>query len=564
MKNKIAIFDLTGCEGCQFQLLTLNELLLDVFQDFEVINWRLLSETERKDFDIAFIEGAATTEEHIRLLKEIRATSKVVVALGACAISGNVFGKLTREQRQKLAPQIYGKNYRLKAKFLDPIEKYITVDYKVPGCAPDIEIFKKLLQQFKEKEVTSEIKDVMPPDYVAKIEGHGRLKINFQKQSAHFEVIESERLIEALIRGKDYKQAPFINARICGICPVAHNLCSWKAIEEAFHITLSEEATLLRELLLIAQIMKSHLLHLFFLALPDYAGVKGSIDVSLKYPAEFHLMLNIKRITEKILQTVAGSNAFPLYTTLGGFTQVANREALQSLAEEIAEVIDEAEDLVKLFASFSALTLVSDNLFLTLTPSDPSYPLYEGKLRQEIFEFVPDYQSTAKLGKLKNGQIVKTGAIARISDYGKYLNPQAKRLTNEHPFYAKNPFSNNLAQAIEILHFLEESSKIIAKLMNKELEKAKAIAVSLPQETVTGRAALEAPRGTLIHEVTINSKGMVTKYNIIPPTQINLASLEKEAQLLIQQYAALPEEELNREVEKLIRAFDPCITCAVH
>jgi len=90
-KTKIAIFDLTGCEGCEFHLFSMDEFLMDLFQDFEIVNWRLLSEKENADFDVAFIEGAVTTKEHINLLKQIRQTSKIVIALGACAISGNVF-----------------------------------------------------------------------------------------------------------------------------------------------------------------------------------------------------------------------------------------------------------------------------------------------------------------------------------------------------------------------------------------------------------------------------------------------------------------------------------------
>ena len=150
-KTKIAIFDLTGCEGCEFHLLSLDELLLDFFQNFEITNWRLLSEKAREDFDIAFIEGAATTKEQINLLKRIRETSKIVVALGACAISGNVFAQLDPQKRKKLAAKIYDKNYRLKAEFLEPVEKFIKVDEKIPGCPPDIELFKNLLEKLKKE-----------------------------------------------------------------------------------------------------------------------------------------------------------------------------------------------------------------------------------------------------------------------------------------------------------------------------------------------------------------------------------------------------------------------------
>ena len=410
-QTKIAIFDLTGCQGCEFHLLSLNELLLDLFQDFEITNWRLLTQTDKQDFDIAFVEGAATTREHIKLLKEIRQTSKIVVALGACAISGNVFVELTPQQRKKLAPKIYDQNYQLKAEFLDPIEKHIQVDYRVPGCPPDIGKFKELLSQFKKDTITSEIKDVPPPDYLAKIEGHGSLKINFAQKEVDFEVEESERLVEGLLLGKSYKQAPFINARICGICPIAHGLCSWKAIEAAWGIEPKMPVVFLREMLLAAQAVKSHLLHLFFLVLPDYAGLHSSIKLAQKYPAEFHLMLNIKRVSEEILQLVGGSTAFPTNLGLGGFIKPPLREELLPLMEKIDSVVDESQDLIELFAGFEVPDLKSDLGFLTTDPPENQYPSYQSQLVPQIKEIVKK-DSPAKFGHLKDGGTIKVGALA--------------------------------------------------------------------------------------------------------------------------------------------------------
>lgn len=122
-----------------------------------------------------------------------------------------------------------------------------------------------------------------------------------------------------------------------------------------------------------------------------------------------------------------------------------------------------------------------------------------------------------------------------------------------------NPFHNNLAQAIEILHFLEETVNLIEEISKKNLENSKGIEkVSPTKKTATGRAYLEAPRGILFHKVKINSEGKIIDYNIIPPTQINLASLQKEMQELIKFSRS------KKHFQQLIRAFDPCITCAVH
>jgi sulfhydrogenase subunit alpha len=561
-QTKIALFDLTGCEGCEFHLLSLNELLLDIFQEFEITNWRLLAENDKGDFDIAFIEGAATTEEHIKLLTEIRETSKIVVAIGACALTGNVFAELDPEQRKKLAPKIYDKNYRLKAEFLEPIEKFIQVDKKIPGCPPDIEKFKSLIQKLKTEPITSKIKTVEAPNYVAKIEGHGRLKINFQEKKAEFEVEESERLVEGLLLGKNFARAPFINSRICGICPVAHNLCSWKAIEKALGIEASEEVTILREILLASQAVKSHLLHLFFLVLPDYAGLRGSIELSQKYPAEFHLMLEIKRVSEKLLSTIAGSTAFPTNTSLGGFLKPPEIKKLLAHQSAIAEVIDEAQDLIRLFSRLETPDIKSPIGFLTTKPPQ-NYPLYQSEVSLGIQEVVRN-NSTAKLGLLPGNKSIKVGALARMSYYSSRLNQKAQKALEKTSLDFQNPYHNNLAQAIEILHFLEEIDRLIDLLKKKDPENSLAIKTPQFETPAKGEACLEAPRGVLIHQVELTEEAKIRAYNIIPPTQINLASLEKEAQLVVQEEGNQNQEALEDDVEKLIRAFDPCITCAVH
>jgi coenzyme F420-reducing hydrogenase alpha subunit/Ni,Fe-hydrogenase III small subunit len=562
-KTKIAIFDLTGCEGCEFHLLSLDELLFDFFQDFEITNWRLLSEKEKADFDVAFIEGAVTTKRQIELLKDIRETSKIVIALGACAISGNVFAELTMEQRKKLAPKIYDKNYKLKAEFLAPVEKFIKVDEKIPGCPPDIEVFKKTLDKLRKREIVSKIKKVVPPNFTEGIEGHGVLKINFKKREAKFVVEESERLVEGLLLGKDFGLAPFITSRICGICPVAHNLCSLSALENALKIEVSEETLILRKILLAGQIIKSHLLHLFFLVLPDYAGVKNSIELSKKYPAEFHLMLNLKRVADEILKTIGGTPTFPSNTNLGGFRNPPKIDDLLIIRNSIFEVIDEAQDLIKLFSTLPIPELKVSTRFETINPDKNFYPLYPGGFFRPIKEMIKK-GSTAKLGFLGE-EIIKVGALSRLNRFFKVLNPKARKEFQKLQPNLNNPFNNNLAQAIEILHFLEETVNLIEEISKKDLKKSKGIEKeSLPLKTISGSACLEAPRGILFHQAKINSRGKIIDYNIIPPTQINLASLEKEAQELIRKKVRISSFQTKRQIEQLIRAFDPCITCAVH
>lgn len=565
-KTKIAIFDLTGCQGCEFHLLSLNELLLDFFQDFEIVNWRLLSPKKRADFDVAFIEGAVTNKKQIKLLKKIRETSKIVVAFGACAISGNIFSQ-SEKNRKKWAKKIYGRKYHLQGEFLEPVEKFIKVDNQIPGCPSDIEIFKKFLRELGKEKVVSKIKEVIIPDFTAKIEGHGILKINYQEKKVKFEAEENERLVEGLVLGKNFNEAPFIVSRICGICPIAHNLCSWSAIENALGIKVSGEIIILRKILLGAQIIKSHILHLFFLILPDYEKSQSAIGLSKKYPAEFHLMLNLKKTADEILRIIGGSPTFPSNSILAGFRNLPEMKQLLALRDSIFEVIDEAYDLIKLFNALEKPKLKTKTQFLSLN-SFNSYPLYPVKLKFPIKEIIRK-DSPAKTGVLKGKKIVKTGAIARLAQFSQKLNPRAQKIFKNISFDPYNPFSNNLAQAVEVLHFLEEIINLIEEL-NKTNYPKNYSPILNPLEKInfkkenSGYASIEAPRGILIHQLKINSLGKITDYNIIPPTQINLASLEKEANILIKNYSFLSFDELKKQIESLIRAFDPCITCAVH
>jgi coenzyme F420-reducing hydrogenase alpha subunit/Ni,Fe-hydrogenase III small subunit len=563
-KNKIAIFDLTGCEGCEFHVLSREDIARELFRDFEITNWRLLTEHEQEECDIAIVEGAVTTPGQAELLGKVRENARIVIALGACACTGNVFAQLTPDRRAECASRIYGAGYALRAKFLEPPDKFIRVDEKVPGCPPDVDRLKRLLDALKGERPVVSPKAVRLPDFVAKIEGHGRLTINYRHRDAEFEVVESERLIEGLLLGKPFPQAPYITARVCGICCVAHNLCAWMAIESAMGIVPAPATVSARKVLLAAQAVKSHLMHLFFLVLPDYAGERRSAPLFRRYPNEFILMLKSHRACERVLRAVAGSTAFPVATGLGGFLSVPDAAELRALRSEIRADLDRVHDLVGLFASLETPIMRSGVTLFAPPPPGNEYPLYGDGAPPAIRETVRA-GSTAKLGILHDGKTIKVGALARVAKYGNRLNAHAKAARAKHPFDTADPFRNNLAQAIEILHYLEEIARLIEELPDEAFAETGAVkSPDFSRLPASGEACVEAPRGTLIHRVGLGASGEITAYTIISPTQLNLAALEIEAKQLVRERGDLNEVELKREAEKLLRAFDPCITCAVH
>jgi sulfhydrogenase subunit alpha len=156
------------------------------------------------------------------------------------------------------------------------------------------------------------------------------------------------------------------------------------------------------------------------------------------------------------------------------------------------------------------------------------------------------------------------GALARLSLDSESLHPKAQYAYREiwgKEFPTYNSFHNNVAQAIEIVHLIEEAVGQLDEAVNHSKELAR---VPFRVKESSGVSAVEAPRGTLYHSVKLDGKGIITHYDIVTPTVQSLVNLEEDADALMKKYDKLSEKELYHRVEMLIRAYDPCITCSVH
>src|SRR5512146_2326302 len=114
---------------------------------------------------------------------------------------------------------------------------------------------------------------------VTRVEGHGNIKIIIKDgklEEASWEVVETPRFFEAMLVGKKWENAPWISSRICGICSISHSLASIRAVENAFGIVPAQQTRKLRMLLKHMETLQSHVLHLYFLAAPDFLNA-GSV-----------------------------------------------------------------------------------------------------------------------------------------------------------------------------------------------------------------------------------------------------------------------------------------------
>lgn len=405
---------------------------------------------------------------------------------------------------------------------------------------------------------------------ITKIEGHGSLHVDWEGRKAKLHVVEGERLFEGILVGRTAEEVHWITPRICGVCPIAHNLASVKAVEDALGIIPNPTTILLRRLMMTGQMIQSHVLHLFFLALPDYIGLDRATELAEKDPKAFGRALRLKEVSDEIAFCIAGRNVHPTTTTIGGFHKVPDKGSLQRLLKMLEKTAPDASWTARFFTSLSYPELNAELELLSL--KGDGYSIYDGDTissnrnddtsvkgyKEAIEEEVRDY-STAKFGSYKKRTIM-VGALARIAINGKGLSPKAGKFTRNLDF--KNPFHNNLAQAIEILHFHEEAVMLIEKLLKEGMDGT--VVKPSKNPPLRGIGAVEAPRGGLYHEVHLSEDRKVTYANIITPTVQNLTSIEKSAQALLDQQRKASKEETKRLINMLVRAYDPCLTCSVH
>lgn len=159
-KPRIAIFDLTDCEGCELQFLGLKEKLLDFAQDYEIANWRLVQpqQDDLPEIDVAIIQGTVITQADSELVKKVREKSKFLVAIGECARIGWIPTWIKKQDQSKAFEYVYGKNYHPHRIDALPIKNVTKVDLELPGCPPDLKVLEKFLNDIpnlvKKHEIT--------------------------------------------------------------------------------------------------------------------------------------------------------------------------------------------------------------------------------------------------------------------------------------------------------------------------------------------------------------------------------------------------------------------------
>jgi len=413
--------------------------------------------------------------------------------------------------------------------------------------------------------------------HVTRVEGHGNIIVNTRNgeiEECKFEVIESPRFFEAMLRGRRWDEAQHITCRICGICSIGHTTASLNATEAAFGIQPSEQTRLLRRLLFHGEMLQSHILHVYFLVAPDLLNVGSVVPLANTHKDVVLRALRMKKMANEISRILAGRHVHPCAAVVKGFTKLPAEGELLSIKQLLVDAIPDVEATVDLISTLELPDFERETEYISLRHSE-EYAFSRGEViassdgdetdiqnyRQKLKEFIVPH-STSKHARA-NRDSYMVGALARVNNNYHQLSPMAKsaaeKLGLKVPCY--NPFMNNVAQIVEVAHCVEDGIQVVDQILSNGLKEED---LSVQVKAGTGVGAADVPRGTLYHEYTYDENGIITDANCVIPTGQNYANVELDMRALVPLIIDRPQEEIAHLLEMLVRAYDPCISCSVH
>lgn len=412
-------------------------------------------------------------------------------------------------------------------------------------------------------------------DMLTRVEGEGRFYLRVEGGEvvdARLSIFEAPRFFEAFLRGRSLDEVPDIVARICGICPVAYQMTSTLALEDALGLDPGAGIRSLRRLLYCAEWIESHALHVFLLHAPDFLGYSSAVEMAADHREVVECGLEIKKTGNALIEILGGRAIHPISVRVGGFTKVPSLEDLLPLRPVLATGLQEAVETVAWVGALPTPDFEQDYVFVALEGEE--YPLERGdrvhvsgrgtfpiREFEEVFEEEQVEHSNALQCRLKDGTPYMTGPMARLNINYEKLHPIAASALAESRLKlpVKNPYRSIVVRAIELVHAFAEAIDLIDGYRRPAAPYVEAKALE-----AAGFGATEAPRGLLYHRYEIGADGLVNQARIVPPTSQNQARIEADLVSIAPELIDLEQEEATHRCEQLIRAYDPCISCATH
>lgn len=410
---------------------------------------------------------------------------------------------------------------------------------------------------------------------LARVEGEGALKVRIKDgavEQVELNIFEPPRFFEGFLPGRDFREAPDITSRICGICPIAYQMSAVHAMEAACRVSVTGPLRDLRRLLYCGEWIESHVLHIHMLHAPDFLGYESAIDMARDHGPAVQRGLRLKKIGNSIVSTIGGREVHPINARVGGFYRAPSRRELLGLRDELLWARDAAREAVLWTGTLPFPEFEQDYEFVALR-HEHEYPMNEGRIvsnrgldvaASEFEDHVEEIHvahSTALQARIKARGAYLLGPLARYALNFNRLPAdvqEAAKAAGLGPV-CRNPFRSITVRAVEVLYAFEEALRLIEAYREPEEP-----AIVVEPRTARGTWATEAPRGMLYHRYDIDTDGTIKTARIMPPTSQNQPSIESDLKGVIAANLDLDDAALQARCEQTIRNYDPCISCATH
>jgi hydrogenase large subunit len=444
-------------------------------------------------------------------------------------------------------------------------------------------------------------------DPVSRIEGHMKAEVTIDNGIVTDAKVSGTlfRGFEQVMTGRAPDDAPHITQRICGVCPVSHGQASVLALESVGKYKPSNNARILRNLILGANFIQSHILHFYLLAGPDFvpgprlAPWSSYWDVDMRPGLEGvmgHLgeALTIRRKSDEMAAIFGGKVPHSATYVAGGMTPQITSEKINRFKTYLAEItnfinriyIPDVQAVGSIYSDYSSIGQGCGNLI--------AFGVFEEN----------DGSKFLSSGSLENGQVVSqalnTSNIYEHVAYSLYQDaapvnpasattvPQSPK-TNAYswvksPRYSSEPFeagalarlkiSGRYSGGVSVIDRLaaraEESALVVQAMLRwvNQIDSGAVYDKAYVQAKGTGEGLTEAPRGALGHWIEINQTGLIGNYQVITPTCWNSSPRDNSGVKGPIEQSLIGVKVINEsqpvEVLRVIHSFDPCLACAVH
>ena len=426
---------------------------------------------------------------------------------------------------------------------------------------------------------------------VEQIEGEASVYFDIKNEKVDFATVTFPhfRGMESILENKPALDALVITPRVCGICGHAHLMATVRALEDAYKnsgykVQLTQKAKLIREFTLVMEMIQNHLKWLYLVIIPElnklvhYDGqkstLKGAYGASLaskaialfggQWPHSSYMIpggitsdpthIEVMQAHHHLQELKSFFEKESLGTTLEAFLSFESCKDFHALDSDIATLekhLIEADMHQKGFAHDRFLIL-GKHLYSEVAKLKHTRSFgVDIKFVTTKPSFSPHEKSFA-YNALYKDDYYETGPLARM------MSSALPIIKNMHRRFKDSAYSRVLARVFELSFMLQHATKLLDKI--DVAEDSVVSLVDIKKVSATGIGVVEAPRGPLIHKVTIED-GMIKNYTIITPTQFNIGSDTKEKPTSVQHAM---QGACKKDALFIFRTFDVCSVCTTH